>query len=336
MTNFKFYNLNDLLSRNGLFNFSVGTRGIGKTYGFKRWSINDYIKSKKQFIYLRRYETELDEVGTFFNDIAIKYPKYEFDVKGRKFLIKEKDSDKWNIIGYNYALSTAHKLKSTAFPNVNKIGFDEFILEKGSVYHYLPNEVDMFLNFYETVNRTRDDTRVLFIGNAITIINPYFLYWNIKVDKSRRFYKFRNEIIVDYLIDSEFINQKENTRFGQLTKGTRFNKTSVHNEFVQDSIEFIQNTPSTAKFAFSIWFKKQRIGLWYDQDKIYCSDKINNDLLQFCVSKDDLKENVRVLSNTNHYKKVLRESYEKANIRYSNLKIKSYIIDILKVLYIAK
>lgn len=32
----------------------------------------------------------------------------------------------------------------------------------------------MFNNFYDTVDRNKDKTRVLFIGNAISEVNPYF------------------------------------------------------------------------------------------------------------------------------------------------------------------
>lgn len=64
------YNPHELLSHNCLFNFVVGNRGAGKTYGVaKKWAIKTFLKTGKQFIYLRRYKTELDDIPNFFADI---------------------------------------------------------------------------------------------------------------------------------------------------------------------------------------------------------------------------------------------------------------------------
>ena len=61
----------------------IGNRGGGKTYGFKTWAIDDYLKTGKQFVWLRRYGTEVDEMRkTYFDDIAKKYPAYNFSIKG--------------------------------------------------------------------------------------------------------------------------------------------------------------------------------------------------------------------------------------------------------------
>ena len=48
-----FYNFGPILSRNAVFNFCVGGRGIGKTYGATKLGIKNYLKDEQQFIYLR-------------------------------------------------------------------------------------------------------------------------------------------------------------------------------------------------------------------------------------------------------------------------------------------
>ena len=53
-----YYSFDDILSRNGVFNFIIGGRGIGKTYGAKKIAIDTYLETGKQFIYLRRYKSE--------------------------------------------------------------------------------------------------------------------------------------------------------------------------------------------------------------------------------------------------------------------------------------
>lgn len=61
---------------------------------------------------------------------------------------------------------------------MNKIIFDEFIIDKG-VYKYLPNEVEYFLDLYETISRLRD-VKDLFLC-TITQTNPYFIYFDIEL-----------------------------------------------------------------------------------------------------------------------------------------------------------
>lgn len=74
-------------------------------------------------------------------------------------------------------MSIANILKSSSYEKVDTIIFDEFLIDKGS-YHYLQNEVTQLLDVIETVARLRD-IRVIFLGNAISITNPYFNYFNL-------------------------------------------------------------------------------------------------------------------------------------------------------------
>jgi hypothetical protein len=206
------YDLHTLLSHNALFSFIISNRGAGKTYSAKRWAIRSFLKTGAQFIYLRRYKTEFDDFGKFFNDIKDEFPDVSFEVKGKVILING------HIAGYGISLSTALTKKSVAYPLVDKIIFDEFVIDS-KVIHYLSNEVNAFLEFYETVARTRNNVRVLFISNAVTIVNPYFLFWNLKVNQKARFTKYKHMIIDNYT-NQEFIDMKYQTRFGQIIKGT--------------------------------------------------------------------------------------------------------------------
>ena len=53
-----FWNLRETLTHNMLFNFIIGNRGGGKTYGAKEWAIDNFIKTGEQFGYIRRYYIE--------------------------------------------------------------------------------------------------------------------------------------------------------------------------------------------------------------------------------------------------------------------------------------
>ena len=57
-----FWDINKSVSRNCLFNFIVGNRGAGKTYGAKKYVINRFLKTGEQFVYIRRYKEELKKI----------------------------------------------------------------------------------------------------------------------------------------------------------------------------------------------------------------------------------------------------------------------------------
>ena len=65
---------------------------FGNSYGAKKFVIDQFKKKHHQFIYLRRYEKELEKVfqrdssgKDFFTDIRQNYPDIDLKAKGKKF-----------------------------------------------------------------------------------------------------------------------------------------------------------------------------------------------------------------------------------------------------------
>ena len=330
-----YYSRNDLLSYNALFNFVVGERGTGKTYQFKDWAISDFIKNKNQFVYVRRYKTEFKDIRNFFDDMIKKYPEHEFSVAHGKFYIDKE------IAGFYIPLSTSITKKSVAYPNVNKIGFDEFILEK-STLHYLPNEVNAFLGLYETIARDRNNVRVMFMANSVTLINPYFLFFDLQVSKTKRFWTFKNNDLVVELTDlEEFKQHKKQTRFAKIIDGTEFSKYSIDGEFTSDNYEFIQSKTPNSYYCFTLVYKGESLGVWCDSKLglMFVSSKVDLTYpLKYAITTNDHKPNMIVLSNkySREKIKVLTKIYEYGCLRYESLKIKSMMFEIFKLLNIAK
>ena len=287
----KFYDYQKILSYGAYLSFIVGGRGFGKSYGAKKLVIDDYIKSKQQFIYLRRYKTELDTaVPEFFSDLANnnEYQSHVFSVKKSKkvstFYIQEKIVDEngeeklgeMEVMGYASPLSTSHVLKSTPFPNVRTIIFDEFLLTKGS-YHYLRNEMVMFLDFLETVFRMRDNARVFLIANATDLYNPYMSYFDLEMPYNSDFKTFRDGlIVVNYIHEDskEYVDRKKRTRLGQLIKGTDYEKYSIDNEWLsRANKDFIKKKGGDARCRYVFYYDKEKYGLWVDtgQRMVYVS-----------------------------------------------------------------
>ena len=81
-----YYDYNKVLSYNAMFNFIIGERGVGKTFGAKKFCINRFLKYGEQFVYIRRYKTEIKEsagdVNKFFGQMADFFPDINFGVHG--------------------------------------------------------------------------------------------------------------------------------------------------------------------------------------------------------------------------------------------------------------
>ena len=108
----KWYNPAKMLSYNKMLNFVLSQRGGGKTYSCKRLAIKNFLKTGKQFIYLRRYKTELkgDNVAKWFDDIKEEFPDVDFAVKGHTFYINDKQA------GFALSLTSQVQIRSTPFP----------------------------------------------------------------------------------------------------------------------------------------------------------------------------------------------------------------------------
>ena len=118
MDNNIFYNYDRVISYNAFLNFLIGERGVGKTFGASEFVTRQFIKKEHEFVYIRRYKTDLEKGKKKFFKALInegKFENHKLEVKGDTFLIDEK------IAGYSITLSTAHQIKSSNFPKVKTI-----------------------------------------------------------------------------------------------------------------------------------------------------------------------------------------------------------------------
>ena len=322
-----YWDINRPLSYNALFNFIVGNRGGGKTYGCKKFVIKRFLKYKEEFIYMRRYKTEFDDFNTFFADIAEEFPECEFEIRGKKCYINGA------IAGRGLVLSTSKIKKSVSYPNVTTIIFDEFLIDKG-VYHYLQDEVTQFLEAYETIARLRDNVRVFFLSNAITITNPYFLYFGVKIPFGTDI-SCKGEILIQVYSNKEFIEAKKKSRFGQIISGTKYEKYSVENEFLRDNKTFIEKKKGNCSFIFSFVYNKKVYGVWrsFSQGKYWVSYDYDTSYSQYCLTKDDLTPNTLLISclrDSRDFRQFV-EQYKNGNVYFENINIKNTCYEVMRL-----
>ena len=170
-----------ILDQSASFISVVGARGVGKTYGiFKK-----LITAGEKFIYLRRLKSQLDQCskleGNPFRKLNLDLGK-EITPYSSGGIITFRSGDKaGEIAAAGVALSVVANVRGIDFSDYNYIVFDEFIASIGE--RPIKNEFAAFLNFYETVNRNRElegkaPVKCIMLGNANTLINPYFSAWH--------------------------------------------------------------------------------------------------------------------------------------------------------------
>ena len=269
------YTPNQQLTYNRIFNFVVGVRGGGKTFNTLLHAIRRFEKTGEQFVYLRRRGVDLDDAchrkegGDLFSDIRHQGYFQGVDLKvvadksgGYNFYYNDK------IMGYGKALSTARR--STSLPKVKLIIFDEFLIDdRNSHDRYLNGGDEMFLfnNFYETIARGRD-IPVFFLGNAFSMVNPYFIELGIRIDNPEvnKIYKGKSWTLV-FWRDEDYIRRREQTQFYQATKGTKFSEHAFGNHFYLDRKDFIKKRSKDSEHQFSLVYLGKTYGVWVDWEK---------------------------------------------------------------------
>lgn len=340
-TNDLYWNVRKTLSYNCLFNFVIGMRGVGKTFGSLDYALERFKRNQKQgkkwqFLYVRRMKTELDKLttmrnGRLFNAVQ---KKYKDDVLKAESNILYCNGE---VCGYAQSLSTASILKSDSFPDVKLIIFDEFIIDNSGTYHYLKDEVTKFFDLYETVARGRDVT-VLFLSNAVTITNPYFDYFHLDKPVNGNMQRFgkSKDILVEFTVNPNLSEIKKQSRFGQIISGTEYSDYAYDNEWLLDNTDFIDHKSSRSTYYITLRYNDSWIGIWFDslQWLYFVSADVDMQCPKvYSVTTDDHKPNVLLLKGAKKmgFFKNLIDAYNSGAIRYESMKLKNWFRDIMRM-----
>ena len=323
-----YYDIDKLFSYPFMIAFIVGERGVGKSFSSKRHVLNRFLKTGEQFIYIRRYKTELDtSLNNFFNDLQENgyFEDCTLKVQRSKTITKFICNNK--VCGYAVSLSTSNILKSTAFPKVKTIVFDEFMLPIGGTYRYLKNEVTLMLDVIETVFRLRDG-QVLFLGNNTGIYgNPYFAYFGLELPYQSEFRTFKEgTIVVNYIKNMEYREAKKKSRFGTLIQGSDYERYAIDNQGLGENNNFIYKKPPNSTFYGVLVINGINIGLWNGNDGyLYLSEKFDpNTLHKFVFDYNDhTEQTIFTNARENMYLHYCIKGYKQGWLRFENQKIKN-------------
>lgn len=188
----RFYSLNRILSKNADYNVIFGERSNGKTYATLKHGIETFLKTGKQMAYIRRWREDLRgkrAESLFANHTAngeierLTNGKFnEVFYFSNKWFLSFYDAEKNKHFPddvpfcYGFCLSEQEHEKSSSYPNVTTIVFDEFLTRR----IYLPDEFMLFMNLLSTIIRQRDDVKVFMLGNTVNKYCPYFTEMGLK------------------------------------------------------------------------------------------------------------------------------------------------------------
>lgn len=188
----KFYSLENLIKTQSDYNIVFGERSNGKTFAALELILKNFINGKGQGAYLRRWREDLRGkraetlfaahvqsglieklTNNEFNTVVYSASKWylgKYDNESGKTAVNEKP------FCYGFVLSEQEHDKSTSYPEITTIVFDEFLTRR----YYLPDEFMLFMNVLSTIIRQRDNVKIFMLGNTVNKYCPYFAEFGLK------------------------------------------------------------------------------------------------------------------------------------------------------------
>lgn len=180
----KFYSLKNILSKNAQYNVIFGERSNGKTYSVLKYGLEKYIKNGEQLAIIRRWQDDFTgKRGVTMFDSLVSNGEISklsggmwtgiYYYGSRWYLCKYEDDKRITDdkpFCYGFAISAQEHDKSTSYPNITTILFDEFLTRT----NYINDEFVLFMNVISTIIRHRINVKIFMCGNTVNRYCPYF------------------------------------------------------------------------------------------------------------------------------------------------------------------
>lgn len=229
---FKYYSLKKILKYDATYNVIFGERSNGKSFSVHEYALERFIKHGEQFALIRRWQDDFTgkRGASMFNGVvnagvverlsdgewtniyyyASRWYLCRYDENGARTVCEKP-------FAYGFAITSQEHDKSTEYPEVTTILFDEFMTRKS----YVPDEFVMFCNCLSTIIRNRDNVKIFMLGNTVNKYCPYFKEMGLKhIDGMKQgsidIYKYGNNaltVAVEYCNNSGKVGKKSDFYF---------------------------------------------------------------------------------------------------------------------------
>lgn len=341
-----YYDAPALISRGCHLNLIITMRSRGKTYGFIKAAIKDWLRDGSQFVLVRRYDTELQQqFPTMFDAMTAheEFPQLVFKTAGNRGYVAYRDSNTgteenpkydWHVIAYGIPLSKQANYKGTEFARVKKIIFDEFIRVLHTPPGYLRDDVGAFLDLFKTISRDRENVYAYLLGNSCDLTNPYFRFIGLNKEPPEGFsYYNHKNVLVHYEKNAAFREEEARTVVGRIVDGTPWGGVMLDNEFYNGGDIFIETKTKNAKFRYAIEYCDISFGVWMDPATLvyYVNTKIPSDATQrFALTTEDMQPSRTMIGAASPLLKQLIKIYRIGGLRFESAACREYFVDALK------
>jgi hypothetical protein len=193
----QFFRLDAIKEKNATYNVIYGERSNGKSYAVLEEILTRYCKYGENGAIIRRWAEDFKgkRGNSIFAPLVHNNLVYNLTggtwegvsyYSGRWYLCKEDENGKIikqeDPFCYAFALTDAEHDKSTSYPKVTTILFDEFLSRQA----YVPDEFVLFMNTLSTIIRYRDDVKIYMLGNTVNQYCPYFNEMGLKHVKQQK------------------------------------------------------------------------------------------------------------------------------------------------------
>lgn len=313
-------------------NFILGERGVGKTFTTLEWCVKRALKYDEEFVYMRRYESELKDVDSLLSPLPLYstdplIQETSFKVKGNDFYADDR------IIGHWIALSTSNHLKGTAFPKVKYLIYDEFLAESG-VTRELKKEMFKFYNVLETLFRMRD-FKCFLLANTTSFMCCYknSLRLQLPFGGNEFWYHPTKSILVQLTNNTPYREAKRQTPVGKIIEGTDYAEYSINNKFYIDSNTFIKKRSGSHYEILNFVYKNIKFGLFVSKKsrEMIIDYSKNKDRTDYVIKDEEMSdEGCMILAKSSHpVFRYMRNYYNYSNLYYQNQVVKSLLFNFL-------
>lgn len=192
----KYYNLSAILSKNAVYNVIFGERSNGKSYAVLEYALKRFWADRSELAIIRRWSDDfigkrgqmmfasLEHNGKGENVVsritggdwtniyyyASKWYLCRFDEDGKREIMEQP-------FAYGFSITAQEHDKSTSYPRIKTILFDEFLTRS----MYVTDEFVLFMNTLSTIIRSnKTDVKIFMLGNTVNKYCPYFSEMGLK------------------------------------------------------------------------------------------------------------------------------------------------------------